>query len=154
MIGAEQTPLQQHPSSCSDSASKLSHDRSTAAIIALKLRSRLRLRLHLQLSRVYPQSGLSCARNLKAYRQTTLCLRFSLQLRHQLSFSVVMVQNDVTPPRLTWFVSLGSKLGCEPQMRHQNKGIFSQNVNLEWLLLAFEATRFDGALKSAAPNDL
>jgi hypothetical protein len=58
------------------------------------------------------------------------------------------------PPRLTWFVSLGSKVGYEPQMRHQNKGIFSQNANLKWLLLAFEATRFGGALKSAAPNDL
>jgi hypothetical protein len=30
-------------------------------------------------------------------------------------------------------------------MRHQNKGIFNQNNNLEWLLLAFEATRFGGA---------
>jgi hypothetical protein len=29
-------------------------------------------------------------------------------------------------------------------MRHQNKGIFNQNNNLEWLLLAFEATRFGG----------
>ena len=29
-------------------------------------------------------------------------------------------------------------------MRHQNKCIFSQNANLEWLLLAFEATRFGG----------
>jgi hypothetical protein len=30
-------------------------------------------------------------------------------------------------------------------MRHQNKGIFNHNNNLEWLLLAFEATRFGGA---------
>jgi hypothetical protein len=29
-------------------------------------------------------------------------------------------------------------------MRHQNKGIFNQNANLEWLLLAFETTRFGG----------
>ena len=48
------------------------------------------------------------------------------------------------PARLTGFVSLGSKVGCEPHMRHQNKGIFNQNNNLEWLLLAFEATRFGG----------
>jgi hypothetical protein len=38
-------------------------------------------------------------------------------------------------------------------MRHQNKGISNHNNNLEWLLLAFEATRFGGALKSAAAND-
>jgi len=29
-------------------------------------------------------------------------------------------------------------------MRHQNKGIFTHNNNLEWLLLAFETTRFGG----------
>ena len=31
------------------------------------------------------------------------------------------------PARLTGFVSLGSKVGCEPHMRHQNKGIFNHN---------------------------
>jgi hypothetical protein len=39
-------------------------------------------------------------------------------------------------------------------MRHQNKGIFNQNANLEWRFWATRATRFGGALKSAATNDL
>jgi hypothetical protein len=30
-------------------------------------------------------------------------------------------------------------------MRHPDKGIFNHNNDLEWLLLAFEATRFGGA---------
>ena len=51
------------------------------------------------------------------------------------------------PPRSTGlFVSLESKVGCEPHTRHQNKGVFNHNNNLEWLLWAFEATRFGGAL--------
>ena len=59
-----------------------------------------------------------------------------------------------SPPTSTGlFVSLGSKVGCAPHMRHQNKGIFNHNNNLEWLLFAFEATRFGGALKSVAAND-
>ena len=49
-------------------------------------------------------------------------------------------------------MALGSKVGCEPHMRHQHKGIFNQNANLEWISLAFEATRFGGALKSDVHN--
>jgi hypothetical protein len=55
------------------------------------------------------------------------------------------VQNEVTPCKVDRICESGSKVGCEPHMRHQNKGIFNQNNNLEWLLLAFEATRFGGA---------
>ena len=47
-------------------------------------------------------------------------------------------------------MTLWSKVGCEPHMRHQNKDIFSQNANLEWRFWATRATTFGGALKSAA----
>ena len=49
-----------------------------------------------------------------------------------------------SPPASTGpFVSLGSKGGFEPHMRHQNKGIFNQNANLEFCL-AFGCHRFGG----------
>jgi len=37
-------------------------------------------------------------------------------------------------------------------MRHQNKGIFTHNNNLEWLLLAFETTRFGGGKTKSLPK--
>ena len=37
-------------------------------------------------------------------------------------------------------------------MRHQNKGIFNHNTNLEWLLVASEATRFGGGLTVNLPQ--
>ena len=58
-----------------------------------------------------------------------------------------------SPPRLTWFVSLGSKVGCEPHMRHQNKGNFSQNTNLEWQVRASEATRLGVMIKLFSSRD-
>ena len=37
-------------------------------------------------------------------------------------------------------------------MRYQNKGNLTLNTNLEWLSLAFEATRFGGGLTARPPR--